>query len=164
FCLRIRRMSTMQLPAVRHSRPAFIISVAAIIFLLFGIGPNYHLALLACVVLVFGVFLLWRPGEVQILLFLFAMHWLQLLTVIFYANIRAVPLSELMENYPQVEYATTLAAIGLLSLAIGMRIGAGSQRLSYLLMIRTSIDRISPFRWLKIHLVVWGVSTLSLAL
>jgi hypothetical protein len=66
--------------------------------------------------------------------------------------------------YSGIEYATTLTAIGLVSLAIGIRIGAGPQQASYLIMIRDSIKRIPPTRWLKIHLVVWGVSSLSLVL
>ena len=157
-------MSTMYRIAVRHSPPLFIIPIALVIFLLFGIGPNASLAFLACVVLIVGVFLLWRPGEAQILLFLFAFQWLQLATHIFYANLRGVTLVELMENYSESEHAITLAAIGLLSLAIGIRIGAGPQQASYLNMIHNSINRIPPTRWLKIHLVVWVASSLSLAL
>jgi len=157
-------MSTMQLFATRRSHPGFIIPVSLGIFILFGIGPNYHFALLACIVLTVGVFLLWRPGEAQILLFVFTFQWLQLATSIFYANLRGIPLVEFMKNSSGVEYAITLTAIAVLSLAIGMRIGAGPQQASYLNVIRNSINRIAATQWLKIHLLVWGISSLSLIL
>lgn len=157
-------MSTMQVLAVRRSRPDFIVPIAAVIFMLFGIGPNYELALLVCVVLIVGVYLLWRPGEAQILLFLFGFQWLQVAMFIFYANLRGVTLVEFMEGYPGIEYAITLAAIGLLALVIGIRIGTGSQQASYLIAIRNSINRTPATRWLNLHIVMLGVSSLSLVL
>jgi hypothetical protein len=155
-------MTALQLRTIHPSGPTFIILVAGVIFLLFGIGPNYLLALLVCALLIVGVFLLWRPGEPQILLFLFSFQWLQVATSVFFANLRGVALAESIDSFPGVDRATTLASIGLLSLAIGIRIAAGPQQASYLMMIRNSIQRIPASRWLKIHLIVWCVSSLSL--
>ncbi len=42
--------------------------VAGLVFMLFGVGPNTALSLLAGVLLVVGVTRLWRPGEPPILL------------------------------------------------------------------------------------------------
>ena len=108
-------------------RPNFIIPIAAALCLTVGIGPNFNLAFLACIVLVIGVYLLWRPGEAQILLFIFAFQWLQLVTNIFYANLLGIKLSELMYLYPAAEQAAVLVAISLAFLAFGIRIGAGAQ-------------------------------------
>jgi hypothetical protein len=157
-------MSTMQLRAGHFSRATFIIPVAAVVFLLFGIGPNYEVALLVGVVLVIGVFLLWRPGEPQILLFVFAFQWLQLAVGIGYSNFSGIALAEFLGNRPEAAKATVLAAFGLLALATGIRIGAGPQQASYLMMLRRSIDRVPARRWLKVHLWMWGVSILSLLL
>jgi hypothetical protein len=155
-------MVTTQIPASPTPKPTFIIPVAAALYLLFGIGPNYLFALLACIVLVIGVFMLWRPGEAQILLFLFVFQWLQLATTIFYANLCRATLIEFLRDYTDVEYAITLAAIGLLFLAAGIRLGAGRQQAFYLDMIQSLMRRIPPTRWLKLHLIVWALSSASL--
>ena len=157
-------MSTIQLSAIRDSQPVFIVPVAAIIFVLFGLGPNYDFALLVCGVLIVGVFLLWRPGEPQILLFVFAYQWLQIATLVFYANLRGITLLEFMSDVPGLGYAITLAAFGLVSFVIGIRIGAGQQQPSYLIRIRNAINEVPATRWLKIHLVMLAVSSLSLVL
>lgn len=157
-------MVTTRIPASPAAKPNFIIPVAVALYLLFGIGPNYHFAFLACVVLVIGVFMLWRPGEAQVLLFLFAFQWLQLATIIFYANLSGATLTEFLLEYPGVEYAITLAAIGLLFLAAGIRLGVGRQQAFHLEIVQGLIRRIPPTRWLILHLIVWGLSSASLVL
>ena len=145
-------------------RPNFIIPIAAALCLTVGIGPNFDLAFLACIVLVIGVYLLWRPGEAQILLFIFAFQWLQLVTNIFYANLLGIKLSELMYLYPAVEQAAVLVAISLAFLAFGIRIGAGAQDATSLQQARSLFQRIPPARWLELHLIMWAISTIALML
>ena len=110
------------------SRPAFIVPVAFALMFTLGVGPNYWLVMLACVVLIVGVYLLWRPGEAQILLFIFAYQWLQVTSTLFFANIRGVPVSELLLGFPAMDQAAFLVIVALMVLAMGMRLGAGPQR------------------------------------
>jgi hypothetical protein len=157
-------MVTLRLRTNRRPPPVFIIPLAAALYLVFGVGPNYIIAVLVCIVLIFGVFMLWRPGEVQILLFLFVFQWLQLATPVFYANLCGATLIDFLRDYPGAEYAITLGAIGLLFLAAGIRLGAGRQWAFRLAMIQSLIRQIPPLRWLKLHLVVWVLSIALLVL
>jgi len=157
-------MTQTETLSIPKSQPHFILGVSAAVLFAFGIGPNFPFALLACIVLIVGTYMLWRPGEAQILLFIFGYQWLQLVTSIFYANIRGVPLVELLYDYPNIKEATILVAISLLCLAVGMRIGAGAQRLRYLRAAHNLIDSVSPRKWLLLHLVTWVIATAALLL
>lgn len=158
-----RRASVDGLDAPR-SRPLFIIPTAFVLFLAFGLGPNYQFALLACAVLIAGTFLLWRPGEAQILLFLFCFQWLQPTVAVFYANLRGMTLVEFMHDFPGIEFATTLVLLGLFFLALGIRLGAGRQLALQIVRFQDTIRRIPPTRWLWMHLVTLAVSSAALLL
>jgi hypothetical protein len=145
--------------AAPPAKPFFILPVAIIAFMIFGFGPNILFALLHCVILVAGTFLLWRPGEPQILLFLFVFQWLQLAVTIFYANLRGATLVEFLRDYPGVEYAVLLAMVSLFFLAIGIRLGTGRHQWVQLATIQDTLRRIPPTRWLRLHLIVLLVST-----
>lgn len=146
------------------SRPAFIVPVAGALLFLLGVGPNFLLVLLACVVLVVGVHLLWRPGEAQILLFVFSIQWLQVTSTLFFANIKGVPVSELILDFPAMDQAALLVLVALMVLAIGMRLGSGPQRPFHLARARAAIWSVPPVRWLQLHIAMWGVSTTALVL
>jgi hypothetical protein len=146
------------------SRPAFIVPLAFVLLFTLGAGPNFLLTVFACGVLIIGTYLLWRPGEAQILLFLFAYQWLQVTSTLFFANIRGVPVSELLLGFPAMDQAAFLVILALMVLAIGMRLGAGPPQPFLLARAHIAITTVSPVRWLHLHAVWWGVSTASLLL
>ena len=101
---------------------------AIIVFLLAGLGPNVMLAAVALVVLLVGLALLWRPGELPVLLFLFAFPWLQASVAIFHANWFGLTVTELSPFTGDLQTAILLSLAGLLAMAVGMRLGAGAWR------------------------------------
>jgi hypothetical protein len=146
-----------------RSAPTFILPAALALFLVFGLGPNVEVSALACAVLVAGTYLLWRPGEPQILLFLFAFQWLQPSVILFYANLRGETLVDFMPRLG-LEQATTLVLVGLLFLALGIRLGAGKQKASRLSQYRQTLDQTPAIRWLQLYLVMLMISTAALIL
>jgi hypothetical protein len=158
------RLASIGMLDAPRPKPVFIIPMAFVLFLAFGLGPNYQFALLACAVLIAGTFLLWRPGEPQILLFLFCLQWLQPTVTVFYANLRGLPLLEFMYDFPGIEFATTLVLLGLFFLALGIRLGAGRQQSLQIVRFHDAIRRIPPIRWLRLHLFMFVVSTVALLL
>ena len=116
---------------------------AVIVFLLAGLGPNVVLAAAALIVLLVGLALLWRPGETPVLLFLFAFPWLQASVSIFHANWLGVPVAEHSPFPADMQAAILLTLAGLLTVAVGMRLGAGawrSQDAAAAIVIDQSVD------------------------
>lgn len=109
----------------RAGMPKVILPIAAVIFAFCGIGPNLLLASLALAVLLLGTALLWRPGEPPILLLIFAVQWIQISIATFQANILGIDVNRTVGFNSDVEQAVFLSQLGLLSLVIGMRLGAG---------------------------------------
>lgn len=70
------------------------------------------------------VWMLWRRGEPPALLFAMGYHWLQATVLVFRANLEGSNLSE-MEYGPMVGTATWLTLAGIMTVAVGMRWGAG---------------------------------------
>ena len=115
--------------AARGSAPLpLILGVPAALFLLLGFGANTLLALLATIVLQWGLWLLWRPGESPILLFIFSYQWLQASTTIFLANwrgfdINLTPIGAGFGTYKvygvDIWLATLLSLLGLVVFGIG---------------------------------------------
>jgi hypothetical protein len=159
-----------------NAKPVFIFPTAFALLLMFGIGPNFELALLACAVLVAGTFLLWRPGEPQILLFLFGFQWLQPAVLVFYANLRGLTLLDLVSEADGgmtvfvslsdrgVDFSTTLVLLGLFFLALGIRMGSGRQQPFQVVRFHDTIQALPPTRWLRLHLMMLVVSTGALLL
>ena len=143
----------------RGSQVAIIVPLACVLFAFFGIGPSFFPALLACCVLIIGVYLLWRPGEAQIFLFVFGYQWLQATLLIVRSNATGVPLDQIYPRFPKLDSAVAFALIGALTLALGMRLGAGLQQASYISRSAYLINSIQPRRWLFLHLAVLLLST-----
>ena len=97
-------------------------------------------------------------------MFLFGFQWLQPTVTVFYANLRGMTLVEFMRDYPGIEFATTLVLLGLLFLALGIRLGTGRQQALQVVRFHDTIQRIPPTRWLQLHLVVLVVSSAALLL
>jgi len=133
--------------------PAVFLS-AIFAFFTIGLGPNIELAAIALTVLVAGCILLWRPGEPPILLFLFCMQWLEASLAIFYSNVRGDSI-DLMTNIigANIWLATILSIIGLLFLAVGMRLAAGTARSTDAQLVKLQISRIPQNNWLLLYLI-----------
>lgn len=102
--------------------PAGVYGVLGVLALLGLLTPNGALTAASLVVLGFLAWLLWRPGEPPVLLFAAAYQWLQVSAKVFHANVRGVYV-EMLSGSPNIVHATWLSLIGLVVLAIGMRIG-----------------------------------------
>ena len=107
-----------------------VILSAAIVALAFGgFGVNNMLALFALAVFLFVSWLLWRPRESPVLLFVVVYQWLQASIKIFHANWIGVDISNFASYGGDIELAIELSLVGIVVLAIGMRLGAGAWRL-----------------------------------
>ncbi len=135
-------------------QPAFptgLLPTAAAALLLFGIGPNLWLAILAVAVLITGARLSWRPGESPILLFIFTFQWLQGTILVFYANWLAIDVGQLSDFHAQQSNAIVLTCIALVALAIGMRLGAGRWTPQAAYQARTLSNQRSEVDWAKLY-------------
>jgi hypothetical protein len=126
------------------------------------------LALIATIVLQWGLWLLWRPGESPILLFIFAYQWLQASTTIFLANWRGIDINLTAVGAGWGPYkvygvdiwlATLLSLLGLVALALGMRLGAGPQRPQIAELVRNALLRYEPKFWFQIYAVALLIAT-----
>jgi hypothetical protein len=70
---------------------------------------------------VFLAVLLWREGEIPVLLFAFMLQWLEVFTGVFYSNVIGVPMNALFGG-PELTTATALAGAALGVAAIGARL------------------------------------------
>lgn len=107
------------------SLPPSTLTIAGLLLALGVLGPNTALSFFAVAVLVTGMALLWRPGESPILIFVFGFQWTQASVKLFYADALMTDVQELADYYGILEKAITLSLVGLLLLAIGIRLGAG---------------------------------------
>ena len=147
--------------ASRAALPPATLGVAAAIFVIGGFGPNALLAVLAIAVLLSGVFLLWRPGESPILLFVFCYQWLQASIRVFHANWRGVDVTELAHYGGDVQLATVLSLLGLLALALGLRLGAGPWRSQDGTLARITASRFAPQYWFRLYVGAFLVATFA---
>lgn len=88
-------------------------------------GPNLAIGSVAIFTLLAGTVLLWRPGEVPVLLLTFWLGWFGSSVALIYCNISGIELQEFSQIYGGVDRATLCSLIGVLAMAIGMKIGRG---------------------------------------
>ncbi|NUJ81628.1 hypothetical protein HUN39_16675 [Methylocystis sp. FS] len=138
--------------------PPFTLPLVAIIFFTVGLGPNTDLTIIALLILLVGSALLWRPGEVPILLFVFVMQWIEASIAIFYANVRELDIGLLASTGADMFNATLLTLLGLLALASGMRLAAGRSRLSISLLSRDQVMRTPARAWILLYVVAFVIS------
>jgi hypothetical protein len=103
--------------------------VATILALLSLLTANAMLTILSIAVALIVFFLLWRPEEPPVLLFACAIQWIQITTVLHYANFAGATLIDAFGG-PQLQWAVLMGLIGLLCLALGARIGMGKPNLA----------------------------------
>lgn len=144
--------------------PPFLAPAAAMAFLTLGLGPNAALAAGALVALLLGCALLWRPGEAPILLYVFAIQWLEASISVFHANLLGIHVDDIGLRGADIELATILSLLGLLALAAGMRIAAGPPRRADTALARHQAEAIPQRRWLLLYIAVFAVATAAQAL
>lgn len=83
--------------------------------------PNPLLTVACLLVLPVLIVLLWRRGEVPILLFAATYQWLQVSTKVFQANLLGLPVAEVGLT-PTVEAAVWMGLLAVVVLALGMRL------------------------------------------
>lgn len=89
--------------------------------------------------------LLWRPGEIPVLLFAAAFQWLQVFAPILKANGEGDALGAATGN-PGLERAGWLGLLAIGVFALGMRLGAGRRRPSWSPNLSASSAALSPRR------------------
>jgi len=149
-------------PLPGRSTLPLLVAVASACGMLVGGGePNGLLALIAVSVLTAGCWLLWRPGESPILLFVFCYQWLQASVKIFHANWRGVEVGALAEVGGDLAGAITVNLVGLLVLAIGMRLGVGAWSPWVGEIAKTVARRHGILSWFKLYVAVWILANVA---
>jgi hypothetical protein len=154
-------MSSRTFIASKTFLPPATLIVAAAALVLGGFGPNSLLAILAVAVLFWGSRLLWRPGETPILLFVFGYQWLQASTQVFHANWLGMDVAALAPFGGNIQLAIVLSLLGLVVLALGLRLGAGPWRRQYGAMVRSHASQHGPQYWFRLYGVALLIATLA---
>jgi hypothetical protein len=141
--------------AVATLMPRFLLPLVALAYLSLGVGSNSLTALVAFGVLVSGFALLWRPGETPILLYGFVLQWIEASLSIFQANWQNRALSTLAIFGSDIELSTMLSLVGLLVLAIGMRVGAGRVYTAEVQLAWLTVRQRPPKIWFQFYCVTW---------
>ncbi len=133
------------------------------IWFIFGSGAVLGLTtanpwLTAAALLLLPVFisLLWRQGETPVLLFAVGYQWLQVTAKVFHADVLGVPVSGLSKyavgDLPSVEVAVWLSLLGLLVLAVGMRVGMRRLKSMHTAGVGLEAASFSPERAFMLYL------------
>lgn len=104
-------------------------SVISMALVIFGfISPNPMLTATGILLVPVLTLLLWRMGEPPALLFAVSYQWLQVFSAVLEANLNGVVIGT--DNLvPGMEKAAWLGFIGIFCVALGMRLGLGSEKL-----------------------------------
>ena len=151
--------------ARKEIAPTFLFPFSIFLFLFFGVGENFILAIVAIIVFVVGFILLWRPGESPVLLFTFVFPWLQVTIPIFRANWNAQDVNQTAQYFgADLQSAIPLALTGLLTFAAGMRVGAGPSTGYEQYALRAQALSQPFLRWRNLYLLGWAISFVCLSL
>jgi hypothetical protein len=143
--------------------PPATLPIAFSLALLGATGPNLLLALLSVVVLIVGCILLWRPGEPPVLLFTFAYPWMQASVAIFHANWLGIDVTEYTPFPGEMHSAVAMSLAGVLTLAVGMRLGAGPWRAGDIFALREMALSQPIKRWFWLYALAWVLSFAALS-
>jgi hypothetical protein len=151
-------------PVRRGLLPPATLPIALVLLLLGINGPNLLLALLSIAVLIAGCLLLWRPGEPPVLLFTFAYPWLQASVSIFHANWLGIDVADYTPYHQgDMPGAIVMSLLGLLALAVGVRLGAGPRRAADVLAVR-EVAWSQPIKlWFQLYALAWAISFMALS-
>jgi hypothetical protein len=115
-------MATRSLPSLSGAfLPVWLWPVFLVASVMGLLSENPALTSLGILAVPLLVSLLWRPGEPPILLACCLMQWLQVMTPVFDADLNGEPL-ESISQVPMHEQATWLSLVGVLAVAVGMRL------------------------------------------
>jgi hypothetical protein len=153
----------LRAPARRGLLPPATLPIALALLLFGATGPNLLLLLLSIAVLIAGCLLLWRPGEPPILLFTFAYPWLQGSVSTFHANWLGVDLTQYTPYPGDIHNAIVMSLTGLLSLAVGMRLGVGPQRMVDAHSLHEMALSQPIKRWFRLYASAWAMSFVALS-
>lgn len=131
--------------------PPATVAVAGVLLAIFGLGPNGLLTLCSIGALLLGTWLLWRPAESPILLFVFCIQWLQASIKIYNANWLNKDVSAISDFGGDIRAAILLSVSGAIVLAVGMRLGAGPWRPHEGLATRYTALAYPPNVWFKLY-------------
>ncbi len=105
--------------------PPGLAPVALLLLVMAVTGPNIVLATLSVAVLVAGSLLLWRPGEPPVLLLTFVYAWFGCSIATFHSNWLGEDVSRYTLMVSDMSTAVALSLVGLLVIAVFMRLAAG---------------------------------------
>jgi hypothetical protein len=142
--------------------PPLVIPAAIALALLNSTSPNPLLALLSATVLVAGSVLLWRPGESPVLLFTFAFPWVQGSISIFHANWLGLDIGDYATNTGDIPSAVVLSLLGILAMAVGMRLGAGPRRPDLAYAAQSLAMAYPASRWLGLYAAAAAVGFVAM--
>ncbi len=146
----------------RSLLPPGAIAAALALLVLGSVGPNTDLVFVSIVVLIAGCVLLWRPGEPPILLFIFVLPWLQGAIASFHANWLGMSVDDFAQFPADTRTAILLTQAGLLTHAVGLRVGAGPWRRHDAHLMREQALALPMRRWGQGYVLAWGVSFAAL--
>ena len=137
-------MNQSNLPYTALPAPLLLLFGGLVVLSLFT--PNPGLTAVSILVLPVFIRLLWRRGEPPVLLFAVSFQWTQVTAKVFHADYVGREVSA-MAGKPYVELAIWLGLIGLLVLAVGIRLGMSrlgspSMERVYRQVRRFSVDRV----------------------
>lgn len=130
---------------IRLPRELLLFTVVAGLISLTTVNPVQTLGAVLLVPILF--MLLWRPGEMPVLLFACGYQWLQVAMPIISADVSGIGLAD-HPLIPNLATASVLGLLTVLSLALGMRVGRGPPATARVQQAGLEIHSISKIRLL----------------
>jgi len=153
--LSLRPPGATLLSAQRRRLPPGLVGVSVGLLALAPMGSTTALSVAAVAVLFLGSYLLWRPGEFPILLFIFVFQWLQVVTPVLYAGFLGIDLDDFSTFHSDMHTAAMLSLVGLTLLAFGMRLGAGPVQSRDSELARLIACRFPTQGWFWLYVAAW---------
>ena len=113
---------------------------------------NPWLTAVALLLLPVFISLLWRQGETPVLLFAVGFQWLQVTAKVFHADVLGVSVNDLSYGASTVEQAVWLSLLGLVVLAVGMRVGMRRLKPMHTAGVGLEVAVFSPERAFMLYL------------
>ena len=146
---------------IRLPRELLFFTVVAGLISFITVNPVQTLGAVLLVPILF--MLLWRPGEMPVLLFACGYQWLQVAMPIVSADVSGVRLAD-HPLIPNLDTASLLGLLTVLSLALGMRIGRGPPATARVKQAGLEIRSISNVRLLIAYALSHAVTEFTIEL
>lgn len=146
---------------IRIPRELLLFTVVAGLISLTTVNPLQTLGAVLLVPILFK--LLWRPGELPVLLFACGYQWIQVVIPLIRADVSGVRLAE-HPLIPNLATASVLGLLTVLSLALGMRVGRGPPSTSRVKQAGLEIRSISKIRLLIAYAISHAVTEFTIEL